>query len=386
MNWVAIRMLTGDRAKYFGIIFGVALASLLMTHQATIFVGIMLRTGSIVSDLTGVDLLVTDPRTEFLDDVRPMADDQLLRVRSVEGVQWAVPMFKGPIKASLGAGKFRTCIVIGLDDATLAGGPPTMLEGSVADLRRTDGVIIDELDAKNLLSNVAPGGKGETVPLKVGDAIELNDHRAVVVGISKNARPFISQPIIYTTYTRASRFSPQERSRMSFVLGKVTPGADAAEVGRRIESRTGMRACTPDEFIGKTVDYYLKNTGIPVNFGTTILLAFVVGAAIAGQTFYLFTLDNLKHFAALKAMGAGGGLLLRMTLLQAAVVGVVGYGLGVGAAALFFQSFKGTELDFRMFWQVGALSGGVVVAICLIAAAVSLRKVLALEPAIVFKG
>jgi putative ABC transport system permease protein len=386
MNWVAIRMLVGDRAKYFGIVFGVALASLLMTHQATIFVGIMLRTGSIVSDVTGVDLLVTEPRTEFLDDVRPMTEGALLRVRGVEGVQWAVPMYKGPIKASLGAGKFRTCIVVGLDDASLVGGPPQMVEGRLADLRQTDGVIVDELDAQNLLANAAPGGGGKKAPLKVGDTIELNDHRAVVVGISKNARPFISQPIIYTTYTRAVQFAPPERNTLAFVLVKATPGADVAEVSRRITRQTGLPACTPSAFVGKTVDYYLKNTGIPVNFGTTILLAFVVGAAIAGQTFYLFTVDNLKHFAALKAMGTSGATLLRMTLLQAAVVGAVGYGLGLGGATLFFESFRGTELDFRMFWQIGALSGGVVIVICLVAAAVSLRKVLTLEAGVVFKG
>jgi putative ABC transport system permease protein len=385
MNRVALQMLMGDRAKYIGIIVGVTLASLLMTHQATIFVGIMLRTGSIVSDITNVDVIVTEPRTEFLDDVKPMSDDQLLRVRGVSGVRWAVPMFKGPIKASLGAGKFRTCIVVGLDDATLVGGPPKMIEGSLADLRRTDGVIVDTLDAENLLASARSGG-AKAAPLKVGDTLELNDHRAVVVGISKNSRPFISQPVIYTTYTRALQFTPPERNRLSFVLVKAQPGIEVPDLCRRIESATGMRACTPPQFVRKTVDYYLENTGIPVNFGTTILLAFVVGAAISGQTFYLFTLDNLKHFAALKAMGATGGMLVRMTMLQAAVVGIVGYGLGVGAAVLFFEYFKGTELDFAIFWQVCALSGAVVIVICLVAAAISLRKVLVLEPAIVFKG
>jgi putative ABC transport system permease protein len=385
MNFIALKMLTGDRAKYFGIIFGVTLASLLMTHQATIFVGILLRTGSIVSDMRNVDVLVTEPRTEFLDDVKPMSDDRLLRVRGVSGVEWAVPMYKGPIKASLGAGKFRSCVVVGLDDSSLVGGPPQMVQGSVADLRQTDGIIVDELDATNLLASATVHGAKPT-PLKVGDTLELNDHRAVVVGISKNSRPFISQPVIYTTYTRATRFAPPERNRMAFVLAKARAGTNVGQLSRRIEGETGMSASTPSQFVGKTVDYYLKNTGIPVNFGTTILLAFVVGAAIAGQTFYLFTLDNLKHFAALKAMGATGGMLLRMTLLQAALVGVIGYGLGVGGAVLFFQSFKGTELDFPIFWQVCAISGGVVMVIVLLAAAISLRKVLTLEPGIVFKG
>ena len=59
---------------------------------------------------------------------------------------------------------------------------------------------------------------GTTVPLKVGDTLELNDHRAVVVGICRVSRTFQSQPVVYTTYTRATTFAPRERKLLSFVL------------------------------------------------------------------------------------------------------------------------------------------------------------------------
>ena len=78
----------------------------------------------------------------------------------------------------------------------------------------------------------------------------------------------------------------------------------------------------------------MQRTGIPVNFGITVLLGFIIGAAIAGQTFYLFTIDNLKQFGALKAMGVSNGGIVGMVLVQGLVVGVLGYAIGFGLAAV----------------------------------------------------
>ena len=89
-----------------------------------------------------------------------------------------------------------------------------------------------------------------------------------------------------------------------------------------------------------TIGYSMRSTGIPVNFGITVALGFIVGTAIAGQTFYLFTLENLKQFGALKAMGVTNKRILVMILLQAAVVGGLGYALGMGAASVFFEFTK----------------------------------------------
>ena len=112
----------------------------------------------------------------------------------------------------------------------------------------------------------------------------------------------------------------------------------------------------------------------------------MVGTAIAGQTFYNFTLDNLRHFGALKAMGASNGTLLRMILLQALVVGSLGYGLGVGVAALFGSFLGSTELAFKLPWQLLGLNAVAITCICLASALLSIRKVMRLEPAMVFKG
>jgi putative ABC transport system permease protein len=386
VNFVALRMLLGDRAKYLGIIVGLTFASLLITQQLAIFTGLMSRTFGAISDLGQPQVWVMDPKVQFIDDIKPLQSTQLYRVRGVEGVQWAVPLYKGLLKARLPDGTFQTVNLYGLDDATLIGGPPVMVEGRIEDLRRSEGVIVDEVGATTRLAHRPKEPGGAPIPLRVGDTLELNDRRATVVGICRVQRTFQSQPVVYTTFSRALAYAPRERKLLSFVLVGCKPGEDPDDVCDRIRRSTGLAAVTRDDFKWQTVRYFLKYTGIPVNFGIAVALGFLVGTVIAGQTFHNFTLDNLKQFGALKAMGARTGTLLRMIVLQALVVGAVGYGIGVGLASLVGATTKGTELAFRLPWQILAITAAAVLLICTLSAVLAMRKVIRLEPAIVFKS
>lgn len=384
MNFIALKMLIGNRAKYFGIILGLTFASLLITQQSAIFLGLMTRTYGFLTDTSLPDIWVMDPKVQYVDDIKPLKETESFRVRSVEGVEWAVPLYKGLLKARLPNGNFQSCIVIGLDDETLVGGPPVMLQGQLANLRYSDAVIIDIVGAVGKLSTVQPGGN--RVPLKMGDTMELNDHRAVVAGICRVQRTFQSQPVIYTTFSRATVFAPRERKLMSFVLVKAKPGQDLHALCQRIRQTTGLAAYTRDEFKALTISYFMKYTGIPINFGITVVLGFIVGIAIAGQTFHNFTLDNLRYFGTLKAMGASNGTLLRMILLQATMVGGIGYGFGVGIASAMGLLSGSTELSFVLPWQLLLFSAVAVTVICSASAVLSMLKVIRLEPAIVFKS
>jgi putative ABC transport system permease protein len=385
MGFVALKMLIGDRAKYIGMVVGLTFASLLMTQQAAIFIGIMIRTYSFLSDFSLPDIWVVDPQVQYIEDIKPLRDTEVLRVRGVEGVEWAVPVYKGMMRARLGNGTFQTCVMIGLDDATLIGGPPVMIAGQLSDLRQSDAVIVDDVGASGKLARLSP--TGQRVPLRVGDILELNDHRAFVVGICHVTRTFQSNPVIYTTYSRATIFAPQERKLMSFVAAKGKPGEDLNAVCARIERFTGLKAYTCAAFKRLTFTYFLKYTGMPINFLTAVVLGVMVGIAISGQTFYNFTLDNLRYFGTLKAMGTTDGRLLRMILLQAVTVGAVGYGLGVGAASLWGSiAVSRTQIAFRLPWQLLVATGAAVLLICLGSAALSIRKVMRLEPAVVFRS
>jgi putative ABC transport system permease protein len=380
MTWIALKMLTGNRGKYFAIVFGIAFACMRMSQQASIFVGLMRNTTSQIRDIQGADIWVMDPSVDFIDDITPLSDNAVYQVRSVPGVAWAVRLYKGTGRAQFREGNFKQFIVLGLDDQSFVGAPKTMLVGSVADLRRPDAVVLDELGYRYLW----PGQ-----PLLTGKTFEMNDHRAVVVGICKASPTFQTFPIIYTRYSLAINYAPQERRVLSFVLVKGDPSVPNAELCDRIQQQTGLMAMSNESFAWRTISYYLRRTGIPINFGTTVMLGFIIGAAIAGQTFYLFTIGNLKQFGALKAMGTSNTRIVGMVLAQGLFVGLIGYALGLGLASLIewvmLKRMTTIPPVTFMAWQI-PVGTAVAVAIIVVGTALfSLRRVLVLEPASVFK-
>ena len=378
MLWIAWKMLIGNRAKYLGIVFGVAFAALLIAQQSSIFCGLMALTVSQILDVEGAGVWVMDPKVKYVDDVKPMADTHLYRVRGVSGVDWAVRFYKGIARARLESGSYEQVILLGLDDATFIGAPLNMIEGSIDDLRAPDAVIMDVVGYRKLWPEE---------PFKRGRIIEMNDRRAVIVGLARARKTFQSFPVVYTRYSQAVRFAPPERKVLSFVLAEPAPGIAAAELAERIRSQTGLQALSRDAFLDKTIRYYLLNTGIPINFGITVGLGFLVGTAIAGQTFYLFIVENLRQFGALKAMGTGNGTILLMVLAQALHVGLVGLGVGVGLAALFGWGTRSfSKLSFYMPWQVLVITAVAVFLIVLLASLLSIRRVFIVDPAIVFRG
>ena len=379
MNFIALKMLTGDRAKYLGLIFTIAFCTFLLENQTSIFAGILKRTGSQIADVTDADIWVMDPKTEYFEQTKALKDTDLTRVRGVDGVQWAVKLFKGSPVARTLNGKFAVSFCLGLDDATLTGAPRKMLLGSWERLREPDSVVIDKAGYILLF----PGE-----PLELGRTLELNDHKVTIVGISDPPAPFLSFPVMHTRYSEAVNFVGRERTQLSYVLVKAQPGVDAIELCRRIEGQTGLRARTSEQFQWDCIRYYLKNTGIPVNFGITITIAVIVGVVVAGQTFYLFTVENLKQFGALKAIGVTNWWLVGMILVQALTVGLIGFSLGTGMAAEFFNFFS-KQIATRgiiLMWQNVVLTGTCIALLMILASILSLRRVLVLEPAMVFRG
>jgi putative ABC transport system permease protein len=372
-------MLLGDKAKYIMLISGLTFASLLMTEQAGIFCGIMQWTGSTL-DNVGAPIWVVDPMVEHVNDTEAMRDTDINRVRSVEGVAWAAPFYQGNLRTRMRDGSFKFVQLLGIDSTTFAGAPKEIVAGKLEDLRLPNTVIIDEYGVKKL-------SKDPANPIKVGDTFEINDREARVVGICKAKMAFSGNPYFFTTYDQAMLYAPSQRKMLSCVLAAGKPGENPATVARRISEATGLKAYTKSEFFWQSIWWYIKNTGIPVAFGATVLLGFVVGLAISSQTFYSFVLENLRNLGALKAMGASDKVLARMVMLQTLTVGLIGYGCGVGLASLFGMIvLKKGMPPFFMPWQLPVITFVAILFICWLAASLGIRKIRSLEPAVVFRG
>jgi putative ABC transport system permease protein len=378
MNFVALRMLTGDRAKYLGLVFAIAFSTFLLENQTSIFAGIMLRTGNQILDVADAEVWVMDPETKYFDETKTLKDTDLTRVRGVEGVLWAVKMSKTMPVARTKSGNFYQCIVLGLDDATLVGVPRKMELGHWSRLREPQSIVIDKAGYTLLFPNE---------PLELGRTLEMNDQLVRVVGISDASPGFVSFPIIHARYSEAVKFQGRERNQMGFVVARPKPGVTPEQLTKNIAGATGLRARTTDEFRWDCIWFYMANTGIPVNFGITIAIALIVGAVVAGQTFYLFTVENLKQFGALKAIGVTNLRLVGMILLQALTAGVIGFAIGTGLAAVFFE-ITSKEVATRgliLPWYNVAITATAIFSVIILSSLLSIRRVLVLEPAAVFR-
>jgi putative ABC transport system permease protein len=376
---VAIKMLLGDRAKYLGLVFGVTFATLLMAQQVSIFIGLMARTASAIYSISEADIWVMDKRVRYIEEVEPMRAIELSNVRSVAGVEWAVPFYKGLSTIRMPDGLTQQVQLIGVDDVSLVGICPKMVMGDPLAIQKPQTAMMD----KNGYFFTWP-----KQPLSIGKHIELNDNRLTINAICDVNPTFFTFPIMYVSYNTAMEVTPPTRNKLPFILVKARQGMDLQALKQQITTQTGLQALTQEEFAWRSINYILERTGIPINFGITIVLGIIIGAAITAQTFYIFVVENLKQFAAMKAVGVTNGQLLKMVLTQAGIVGAAGYGLGIGFTALFFKvtadvpALKG----FVLHWQVVAGTGVVISVIILFSILFSLRKVLTLDPAIVFRG
>ncbi|TAE34542.1 MAG: FtsX-like permease family protein [Alphaproteobacteria bacterium] len=372
-------MLLGDSAKYIGLVFGVTFATLLMAQQVSIFIGLMARTAGAIYAITENDIWVMDKRVRYIEEVEPMRDVELTNIRSVAGVQWAVPFYKGLSTIRMPDGVTQQVQLIGVDDVTLVGNCPQKILGDPTSIRNPQTAMMD----LNGYAFTWPGKK-----VQLGNYIELNDNRLIVNAICDVHPTFFTFPILYVSYDTVRDMMPPQRNRLPFVLVKAQAGQDVQQLTKAIEAQTGLQALTRDDFAWRSIHYILERTGIPINFGITIVLGAIIGAAITAQTFYIFVVENLKQFAAMKVVGVTNMQLFKLVMTQAAIVGLIGYGMGIGFTALFFEATKNTPAlkGFVLHWQVMGGTFVVISIIIVFSILFSLRKVFRLDPAIVFRG
>lgn len=374
---LALKMLIGNKASCLGVIFGIFLATLLISQQSAIFLGLVSRSYRMVIDIPAPNLWVVDPSTESDEKVRGMPDSYVDMVRGIPGIAWASPISVSYANLVTQSGIFHVSHLYGVDDATLIGAPPIILEGNALDLRREGAVIVDVYSARGILANTAPDGS--KVPLKVGDTFEINDHHAVVVGICKVTQSFYPQPIVFTSINQFKRFTSMNNYYVGFIAAKSKPGENVKKIVDEINSHYMLNGMTSKELEWRMAKSFLK-TGILINFGLSVALGIIIGFSIAGQIFYIMTLQNLMYYALIKAIGGNEKMIYQMISVQTAVVSIIGFLLGIGATLVWGSLIKDTTLAFMFPWQLLVFVGFIVLIIALFTAGLSINKVLKTDP------
>lgn len=395
MYHVALKMLGGDRTKFTTLILGVAFTAFLVTFAVSYFCGFMTRGFALISE-TPSDIWVMDPAVSSVEQVTNLPESALMRLRSVPGVASAAPLLLGSAEVRFPNGAFQPFQIIGVDDNSLVGAP--FIENlNISVLRQPGQVVVDDGGTENKLNtplrpaDIWPGNGhphlgGAIRRLATGDSLEINEHHIRITGVSKIHPRYPARPLMYMTISNARRILLTERKQISFILVNATPGITPQMLAAHIEQKTGLKARVASDFKSDTVRWYLINSEDVGDVMSMLTLAITVGFGVTGVMLYMFTNESLKQYAVLSALGALPVQLLKMVFLQATVCGLTGAGIGTGLCAIAELFLHESDYPFRMMWFAPLAGGGMVILTGAVAAILSARPVLKLEPAIVFAG
>jgi putative ABC transport system permease protein len=379
MTDIALKMLFGERAKYAILVSGICFATILITQGMAMFFGILSYSYATATNIR-TPIWVVDPLVQQVGENQPLRDTDVDRVRSVEGIGWAAPLYVGNAQARLlGGGATQSVTLVGLDADTLAGAPTKIVEGSIIDLRRAQGVIVDAQFVELMKEQ-----RGEH--LRLGDIFEMNDREAVIVGIAKVTQGMNGAVYVYTTWDRAKEYVSGQRKMLTHILAAPAPGRPVTQVTRAISKETGLKAVTEAEFKEMSMLWMLYQTPIPFVVGLWVGIGFIIGLGISGQTFYTFVLENTRHLGTLKAMGVSNCTLAMMIVVQAGIVGFAGFGIGVGVISAFFSLMPEGRAPLVLHWSIPVIVFVSITVICMVTALLCVWRVTRIEPAIVFRA
>jgi putative ABC transport system permease protein len=255
------------------------------------------------------------------------------------------------------------------------GGPWNVTVGSAADLNAPDAILVDDLYWKKL---------GVT---RVGEVFEINGYRARVVGTTHGIRSFTTSPYIFTSFKNAQDFTNLKEDQTVFILVRAAPGIDRKQLQRDLQGRLrDVDVLTTSQFSSMTRSYWMFTTGAGVAVLLAALLGLVVGIVVVTQTIYATTMDHLREYGTLKAIGAPNSYVYRVILQQAGMSAVMGYALGIGVSLFVVHGAEQGGAAILLPWQMAALIFGLTLLMCGIAAVVSINKVTHLDPAMVFRN
>ena len=376
MALLARRNLFHDRIRFAVTLTGIVFALVLIIIQFGLFLGFTTTTSNNI-DHSGADIWIVFHGVGYFDTGRMFSERKFYEVLSVPGVRQAEKYIQNFAYWKKPDGGVENVQVIGFHRGSGLGEPWNLVEGSVLNVKLEDGVIVDELYKEKLGVS------------KIGDRVEIGDHRARVVGFTRGIRSFTTSPFVYTSFKNALNYTrPEAREdQLAYILVTVAPGVRSREVLESLRARlTDVDIYTREEFSRRTRFYWMFTTGAGLAVLTAALMGLVVGIAVVAQTIYAATMDHIREYGTLKAMGATNGYLYRVIIEQAVWSAVLGYALAMLIAHFVVQASEkgGAVILMPPSVAVGMLFLAVVM--CIAAALVSINKVTKIDPALVFKG
>lgn len=376
MHRIAIRSLLHHKDKFAAALAGVTFAAMMVFVQGGVYVGFLETAAGVVTRVGG-DLWVGPRGTSAVDLAELLAPDVGLWVKAQPCVRRARPFYVGFVKY-----RFRTpegpklnsgLVIAGeaADEAHLL--PWSIARGLPSDLRGPLRLAVDESDLARL-------GLG---PNALGESIELDGKTATVGIVTRGIRSFTTAPVMFADLGELEQLLSLPRDSANFWVADLDHPGCAADVIRRIEAHGDLQAIPTAEFRKRSEAQWIGNSGVGALLGFSAFLGFLVGAVIVAQTLFHITMDHVKELGTLKALGALDREVIAFVGWQAAFLAGCGSVLGLVVAHLI--AFSSRTLIITISLPVVGVGACVIAVMCTIACGASVRKVVSLEPAEVFR-
>jgi putative ABC transport system permease protein len=374
---LARKLLLHDRLRFAVAIAGVSVSVMLVLVQVGLYFGFM-DTASSIIDASRADIWVGKKSNESFEFATPFDERAFYKVASVPGVAHAERMVMNFAQCKLADGGDLGVQVVGIETATghrplLA--PWNVVAGDVRRLAEPGAIVLDRTEYPKLKID------------RIGHVTEIAGVRAELVAMTSGIRSFTTSPIVFTDLRTARSYLPQLGAEpVTYVLVEVAPGARVADVQARINALPHLAAYTTAQMSARTRSYWSTRTGVGAGFFTTAVLGIIVGFVVVGQILYSGTLQYIREYGTLKAMGARNSAVVQVILSQAMISAALGFAVGAPLAIGMRAAMKAANLSVALTPPLYAATAAITAVMCALAALLSIVKVLRLDPASVFKG
>jgi len=374
MASLAWRNLFHDKVRFSVTLTGIVFAIVLIIVQIGLFLGFSTATTAVI-DHSGADLWIGSKHVPYIETGAAFSERKLYPVLATPGVQTATKYVVRWSQWKRADGSNEGVLIVGFNPDQPLGGPWNIVAGSVAALKAPDAVMIDTFYQQKLQVT------------HLGQVVEIDGRRARVVGFTQGIRSFTTSPYVFTTFKNGQNYAQLREDQTIYILVKAVPGTEIAALKRRLAALDkDVDVFTTAEFSRRTRFYWMFTTGAGIAVLLAALMGLVVGVVVVAQTIYATTMDHLREFGTLKAMGASNRYIYRVILKQAVLSAVIGYAVALVVSVFVVRGSESGGAAILFPWELGAVMFFVALAMCIGASVVSINKVTKLDPAMVFKG
>jgi putative ABC transport system permease protein len=372
---LSIKMLLHDKVRFAITVAGVTFAVALVLVQSGLFLGV-LHNASVTINKADADLWVTSQRSTNIDFAQIFPDGIVNRVRAVPGVERADNLLVAFTTIALPSGAQEMLEVYAMEDFSSWGIPWNVAEGDVEDLRRGPYLLLDE------------SSRMRFGPFEVGEYREIMGRRLKIIGRTREALSFTTTPIAFMSLSLLRSLQPHLlEGNTHYVLVRLAPGADVESVRAELMRRLPYNdVLTRDEWAARSRDYWVAKTGLGLNMYITVLLGALVGVVIVAQTLYSATMEHIREFGTVKAIGGSNADIYLILAKQATIAAVIGFVLAQLPAMALNSSLAKMGLQLIIPARIQALTFVGTMVLCLVAASIPFRKVAQIDPALVFRS